>query len=133
MANLPAWFGEVAFIGGPGFISPGRTMEMTMFLEPGNHVVECYVKTEDGVFHNMLGMAFDMYVTEDTTAAAEPTDPTITIDLTNDGFAMDTEEIKAGEHLVQVNFNEPEPPMLANDVQVIEVDDDTDLDAVAER
>ncbi|MFN1835167.1 hypothetical protein AB2B38_007895 [Balneola sp. MJW-20] len=131
LAGLPAWFGEVAFKGGPGFTSPGQTMEMTMFLEPGNHVVECYVKTEDGVFHNMLGMTFDMYVTEDTTNAAEPSDPSLVIDLSNEGFKLNVNQVKAGEHLVAVNFNEPEPPMLANDVQVIKVEEDTDLDAVA--
>jgi len=131
LANLPAWFGDVKFRGGPGFASPGKTVDATVFLAPGNHVVECYIKTEDGVFHNMLGMTFDLHVTPDTTMAQEPSEPTIEIGLTNDGFDVSPAQIKAGEHLIAVHFNEPEPPLLANDVQVIKMDENTDLNEVA--
>lgn len=130
LANLPEWFADVVFRGGAGFTSPGHMSEFTVFLEPGNHVVECYIKNEEGIFHSSMGMMFDLFVTSDTTAATEPSNPTITINLSNEGFETVPEQIKAGEHLVKVNFNEKEPPLLANDVQVVKMDENTSLEEV---
>jgi len=130
LANLPDWFADVVFRGGAGFTSPGQTSEVTIFMEPGNHVVECYIKNEKGIFHSSMGMVFDLYVTADTTGTVEPSNPTITINLSNEGFETVPEQIPAGEHLVKVNFNEKEPPLLANDVQVVKMDESSSLEEV---
>jgi len=50
-ATIPAWVGELVWMGGPGMMSDGVTGEANMYLEPGNYVVECYVKS-NGVQHN---------------------------------------------------------------------------------
>lgn len=55
--DLPAWYWTgVEPMGGPGLVAPGGTSQTTMNLEPGNYVMECYMKTPDGEFHVMEGM-----------------------------------------------------------------------------
>ena len=35
-ATMPAWVGDLTWLGGPGMMSDGVTGEATMYLEPGN-------------------------------------------------------------------------------------------------
>lgn len=130
LGELPDWFAEVVFTGGPGFISPGKMQETTVYLGPGNYVLECYVKTQEGIFHGELGMVEDLRVTEDSSGVAEPTDPTIEINLSDEGFDV-VGETTPGKHLVAVHFNEDEPPLLGNDVHVVRLDENTFIDSVA--
>jgi hypothetical protein len=48
----------------------GATMEVAhkggRRLEPGTYAIECYVKTEDGVFHTTHGMITGLTVTEES-------------------------------------------------------------------
>ena len=62
-ANLPEWFGDVVFVGGSGLLSPNQVGETTLNLKPGNYIIECYVKMENGVFHTSMGMTKDIVVT----------------------------------------------------------------------
>lgn len=128
-AELPAWFEDLVFRGGTGFVSPGRTTETTLYLEPGNYVIECYIKTADGVFHWNLGMYADLKVTADMNDAEPPADPTIEITITDDGFDV-VGEPRAGKHLVAVHFAQETPALIAKDVHVVRLDDETDIDAV---
>lgn len=129
LGELPDWYAKVVFTGGPGFTSPGKSTENTVYLEPGNYVIECYVKNEDGIFHSALGMIEDLKVTEDSSGIAEPADPSIKINLSNKGFDVEGEPTP-GKHLVAVNFNEDEPPLLGNDVHVVRLGD-VSVDSVA--
>jgi len=45
LKTIPAWIGDIIYMGGPGMMSNGVVGEATMYLEPGDYVVECYVKT----------------------------------------------------------------------------------------
>lgn len=108
--ELPAWFGEVVFIGGPGLTAPGRTSRATIHLDPGTYLVECYVKT-DGVFHSynpdpdVYGMVAEFTVTEAPSGASEPT-PSLRITLSGaDGIEVEGEPT-AGEHIVAVHFED---------------------------
>lgn len=131
LADLPGWFSEVVFTGGPGFTSPGKTTDATVYLQPGNYVLECYIKTSDGVFHGMLGMIRDLKVTSDTTEATAPVKPTIEITLTNEDFDVQG-ELTPGKHLVAVHFEAEEPPLLGNDVQVVQLSDEgASIDSIA--
>lgn len=130
LGELPQWFAEVVFSGGPGFTSPGNTTETTVFLEPGNYMVECYVKTKEGDFHSALGMFGDLRVTKDSTGVPEPTGATLEINLSNNGFDVHG-ETTPGKHLVAVHFNEDKPPLLGNDVQVVRLEGNTSIDSVA--
>lgn len=81
--QLPAWFGEIVFVGGPGLTSPGRVSEATVELEPGTYLLECYVKTA-GIFHSynpdptVVGMVHEFTV---RAAASERAEPTATVHL----------------------------------------------------
>lgn len=91
--QLPAWFGEVVFLGGPGLIGPAQTAQTTLRLDPGTYVLECYVKT-DGVFHSfnpmpgVMGMVHELVVTDESNGASGP-DLDVTVSISSeDGFEV---------------------------------------------
>lgn len=126
---IPAWYAEVVPMGGPGFLSPGRTGETTVRLEPGTYVMECYVKTPDGRFHGELGMIQQLTVTADSTGAAEPSGG-VEVVLSNAGIAGPA-NLTVGEHTVAVRFSEQPEAGLGNDVHLVRLEEDTDLEALA--
>ena len=87
--DLPAWFGDVVFMGGPGLTAPGHVSEATINLAPGTYIFECYVKT-NGVFHSYnpdsttFGMVREFSVTDDTSGAPEPV-ATVHLSLSSTG------------------------------------------------
>lgn len=132
--TLPEWFSDVVFLGGPGFISAGRTAQATVYLEPGTYVIECYVKT-NGMFHSYnpspdsYGMAHELTVTEDSAAAPEP-DGTIRITLSSeDGIEVEG-DVSPGEHTVAVHFSDQQvhENFVGHDVHLVRLREDTDLD-----
>lgn len=128
-AAIPAWYAEVVPMGGPGFLSPGRVGETTVRLEPGTYIVECYVKTPDGLFHGELGMIQQITVTADSTGAAEPTGD-VEVVLTNAAIEAPA-TLGVGAHTVAVRFAEQPEVGLGNDVHLVRLEEDTDLEAVA--
>lgn len=130
LAELPEWFGEVRFMGGPGVISPGGTSQATVYLEPGNYSMECYVKTAEGKFHSTLGMIHGFTVTEETSGAEPPSDATIEMQLSNEGFGIEGEP-SPGLHTVAVHFAEDSPPLLGNDVHLVRLGEGTDAEDAA--
>ena len=128
-AELPEWFNDLIFRGGPGFVSPGRITEATLYLEPGNYVMECYIKTADGVFHWNLGMYKDLRVTEETSSARPPENPTIEITITDEGLEV-IGDVVAGKHLVAVHFAQETPALIAKDVHVVRLDEGVNIDEV---
>jgi hypothetical protein len=130
LGELPDWFSEIRFMGGPGLVAPERVAETTVFLEPGNYVMECYIKTDEGVFHSALGMIRGLRVTEERSPAAEPSNPSLRMTLTNEGFGVEG-RITPGKHTVAVRFAEENPPLLGNDVHVARLEAEADLGAVA--
>lgn len=106
--ELPAWFGEIVFLGGPGLTAPGGTSQATVYLEPGTYLLECYVKT-NGVFHSYnpdpsgQGMVHQFEVTAEASEAVEPT-ATLRLDVSSsDGIQM-TGSPTRGEHTIAVHF-----------------------------
>jgi len=128
--NLPDWFPEIVFRGGVGFLSPGHRGEATLYLEPGNYVMECYIKNADGVFHWNLGMHLDLQVTDEVSDAKPPADPTVEIITTNTGLTVEGEP-RVGDNLVAVHFQQQTPALIAKDVHLVRVDDGVDLDVTA--
>lgn len=127
--NLPDWFGDLIFRGGPGFTSPGQTTEATLYLEPGNYVMECYVKTADGVFHWGHGMHSDLHVTGDESGAPEPDEPTLEVVLSDAGIRIEG-PVTAGEHLVAVRFQEENPGLFGKDLHVARLDAGSSVEEV---
>lgn len=139
LGALPDWYGDVIYTGGPGMVSPGGTTEVVAFLEPGTYVIECYVKTEDGVFHSVLGMIDEITVTEESHDAAPP-DAGPTVVLRNpepdDGSAPESGievdgTVTAGPQVIEVRFEAENPPPLANDLHLVRLEDDEDVAEVA--
>lgn len=135
--EIPEWFGQVVFAGGPGLVAPGGTAETTVFLEPGTYVIECYVKT-DGIFHSYnpdpstYGMVHELTVTRDSSDAPEPeADLRVTIS-TERGIEFEGEPAP-GDHVVAVHFESqgPHENMIWHDVNLARLEQDTDLAVLA--
>jgi len=127
-ANLPAWYANAKGMGGIGMISGGQTGITTLKLIPGNYVMECYIKTDNGQFHSELGMINPITVSKEVTQM-EPPKANIDITLTNDSMEV-TGNIVAGENNFAVHFNEHPSVGLGNDIHLIKVDKNTNMDRV---
>ena len=135
--QLPAWFGDIVFIGGPGLVSGGLSGEATVYLEPGRYSVECYVKTA-GVFHTMnagdgsRGMLHELIVSDADGGAMEPT-ATVTVDISGDGIAIADGAFAAGSNMVRVNYlsQQVHGNFVGHDVHIARLEDDTDMNGLA--
>ena len=136
-STMPAWVADLVWMGGPGMMSDGVTGEATMYLEPGNYVVECYVKS-DGVQHNFnpepgeLGMMMALTVLPQEGGMAEP-EANVTLELTNDGVRIARGAFQKGENIVRASFVEQQlyNNFVGHDAHVFRIDADTDVDAAA--
>jgi hypothetical protein len=135
--ELPEWFGQLVFMGGPGLISPGQTGQASVFLEPGTYLLECYVKT-GGVFHSYnpdpstYGMILQFTVTEAASGAPEP-EATLEIRLSSEHGIEVEGEVVPGEHTVAVHFEDQKvhENFVGHDVHLVRLSGDTDLDELA--
>ena len=131
--DLPAWFGEIVFLGGPGLTSPGRTSQATVYLEPGTYLLECYVKT-GGIFHSYnpdpssYGMVHEFTVTDETSEAVEPS-ATIQIEISTAGGIVVEGALVPGEHTVAVHFVDQtvHENFVGHDIHLVRVAGDLDL------
>jgi hypothetical protein len=130
--ELPAWFFNIVFTGGPGLTAPGGSSEVTVYLEPGTYVLECYVKTPAGQFHSYLGLVTQIVVTDEDNGVAEPA-PTMELTVRNDGFTFPS-EIRPGHHVVAVHFAEQQTNgnFVGNDVHLVRLSGDTDLNTLSD-
>lgn len=131
-AKIPEWFPTVKRRGGPGFTAPGRSSRTTVYLEPGDYVIECYVraKEESDSFHNKHGMLRPLVVTE-ASVAAQPPEADVEITLRN--YRMTVEgEMTAGRQTVRVRVEEEPEGLILHNVQLAALaDDQTPRDAAA--
>lgn len=127
---LPEWFADVREMGGAGLVAPGHSEQVTVELDPGYYVIECYVKSKAGVFHGSLGMARPLIVTSERSAGAPP-QADLEITLTNTGIGA-PERVSAGYHTVAVHYQEQPGLGLGNDVHVARLEEGTSLDEVAQ-
>lgn len=128
-SELPPWFSDLVFRGGPGYVSPGQTTEATLFVTPGNYVMECYVKTADGVFHWNLGMYADLRVTNEESNAEPPIGATLKLTTSDQGLEF-AGNPTPGEHLVAVHFQQETPTLVAHDVQLVRLEEDSDFEEI---
>lgn len=130
LGTLPEWYSQVYFNGGSGLLMPGRQTEFMTYLKPGNYIIECYIKTEDGTFHSILGMIETLVVNEELNKRSEPMNASLALYPSADGYNIKGDLI-AGDHLVAVHFTEDKFGFLGNDVHVIKLSDETNLEKVA--
>lgn len=131
--ELPDWYGQVQFMGGPGLTAPGRASETTVHLEPGDYVLECYVKTADEEFHSYLGMISGLTVTEERSGGTEPRSSMEVTISADDGIQFDGGDVRPGTHSVAVEFADQtaHEHFLGHDVHLVRIDGDTDEEEVA--
>jgi hypothetical protein len=119
--DLPPWFGQVVYSGGVGLIAGGEVAQVTLDMDSGVYVFECYVKS-NGVFHNVEGMAAELHVTGDDMEYSFPDAP-ITIQVNEDGFAMEGVPL-AGLNTFKVNYNSQRvhENFVMHDVNIVRLD-----------
>lgn len=123
---IPAWFFNVTYRGGPGLTAPGRVSETTVDLvQPGTYLMECYVKSPDGMFHSSMGMQKQFTVTAGS-SVAEPPDADITLSLSGAGIDMQG-TATAGAHVVRVQFGAAPEGGFPYDVHLARLSADADL------
>lgn len=128
--SLPEWFADLAFVGGPGIVAPGRTTETTLELEPGNYVMECYMKTAEGEFHYIEGMVRPFVVAEDRSNA---TPPPADIRVTLSNFDMAVEgDLTSGTHTVAVHVAENPDDGFGHSAHLARLDSDAEIDEVVQ-
>ena len=128
--ELPAWFGEIVFLGGPGLTSPGLTSEATVHLEPGTYLLECYVKT-DGVFHSynpdpqIQGMVREFTVTETSSEAPRP-EPTVLMAISSTSGIEMAQTPSPGVQTLAVHFTDQTvyENFVGHDVHLFRLPDD---------
>lgn len=136
-AGIPAWIGDLVYMGGPGLIGDGVTGEATMYLEPGNYIVECYVKTA-GMQHNYNpdpnehGMVLPLTILDEPGGMAEP-DANVTLEIRNTGYTLSEGAFHAGVNHVRARFVEQRlyNNFVGHDVHVFRIEPEMDVDAAA--
>ncbi len=135
--ELPEWFGGIEFLGGPGLVGPGNVAETTVYIEPGNYMLECYVKT-DGIFHSynpdptQNGMVLGLTVTGENNGNDEPT-PTMELSISSENGMSFTGDPVEGINVVKVTFADQGvyENFVGHDVHLVKIEEDSDQAEVA--
>lgn len=131
--DLPAWYFDVVFMGGPGLVAPGETAETTVFLEPGTYVLECYVIT-DRMFHSSHGMLEGFEVTVEESGAPAPTaDVEVTVSSDGDTGGIEVDgEFRPGKQTIAVHFADQvvHGNFLGHDLHIARVEDESQVEDV---
>lgn len=107
ISETAPWFFDpgAKTMGGPGFTAAGSTSKTTVHLEPGEYIVECYVKNEDEVFHSYIGMLEHIRVTEETSDIEEPESTNIVTISSTEGITID-QPLTEGAHTIEIVFKD---------------------------
>lgn len=119
---LPEWYPGVQPASGVGLTSPGRIARTSVNFEPGTYVMECYVKTPEGVYHTMLGMLREITVTDDPSGNGPP-EPDVLLSISNDAIEVEG-ALTAGQHVVGVDVMENPEGLLKHDIHLIRLDNE---------
>ncbi|SMO79388.1 hypothetical protein [Fodinibius sediminis] len=126
---LPDWADGIKYVNARGLVSPGRSAEKTVYLEPGLYAVDCWVKTEDGVIHLVNGMTRPLTITDESTNSPEPSVENI---ITLKEKEIDVQwKAEAGSHSFAVlmeadSLGNP----VHNNIHLIKTEGNTDLNEV---
>ena len=97
-------------------------------FDPGTYVLECYVKTPDGMFHTSLGMARELTVVAGPSSTKPPAaDLEIAF---ADGVMEAPAAVQSGSHTVAVHYRQAAEGLLANDVHVAPLSDGVEADLI---
>ncbi len=129
--NLPKWFFNVIYSGGIGLVSPGKIAETTLKLEPGNYIVECYVKMDNGMFHTSMGMATSLFVSNEVSEQKELV-PTVSVLISGEEGIVFNDTIKKGKQIFSVYFKDQKSHenFLGHDINLVKIEKGADLKAL---
>jgi hypothetical protein len=135
-AEIPEWFGQIEFLGGPGLVGGGRTAETKVFLPPGTYLIECYIKS-NGIFHsynpapNAFGMVRTLIVTENPSSMREPVTPTRVTVSSSRGIEI-SGSLAPGRNTVAVHFADQKlhENFVGHDLHVARLSPTSDLAAL---
>lgn len=133
--SIPEWESKLTYHGGPGFISGNRSTEATQYLEPGNYILECYIKS-DGIFHSYspepgkLAMLLPLRVTDTPGNMAEP-EANATLTINETGIQLTEGDLKTGKNSIRVKFDTQIrfPSFVGQDVHIMRINTDADVQA----
>jgi hypothetical protein len=126
---LPEWSDEVKYLSSRGLVSPGRSAEKTIYMEPGKYTLDCWAKTSDGFIHLSRGMTRPITVTEESANSSEPA-PESNITLHQNEIEVNW-SASLGRHTFALNLDEGNDgrPVHRN-IHLIKLNKDTNLQAV---
>ncbi|MFV8225492.1 hypothetical protein [Christiangramia aquimixticola] len=127
--SLPSWYWGVVLQGGPGLVSPNRAAESTVYMTPGNYVIECYVKTKNGIFHSSIGMIEGIKVNDKPSKIKEPKS-TIDLSISSTNGIQVSGKIRPGHHVVSVYFEDQATygHFLGHDVHLVKLSPEANID-----
>ena len=127
--KLPAWFFEVIFSGGSGLVSPNTSSLTTFKLKPGYHIIECYVKMENGKFHSTMGMAKEIFVT-DKSSKLTPPEASINITISSTEGISYENSISKGNQIFSVYFKDQivHENFVGHDINLVKLDESASLE-----
>lgn len=128
--NIPNWFYSAVRMGGLGLLEAGSAARVTLKLEPGNYFMECYLKTADGEFHAIEGMARPLTVTNKSTGA-HPPEADFEMTLSNEGIDI-SDDLTAGQQTIAVHFAEHPEIGPQHDVHLAKLNNQTELSEIVE-
>jgi len=126
--KLPEWFSQVYQVGGVGLVSSKTSAETTLKLEPGEYIIECYVKMANGTFHTTMGMAKTI-VASDEDSGNTPPESTVEIKISKaEGIQYD-KAIGKGKHVFAVHFEDqgPHENFVGHDVNLVKLIEGSDI------
>lgn len=128
-AEIPAWYWtEAAPRGGPGMAAPGLISQATVRLEPGLYVMECFMKTPEGVLHWVEGMIRPLVVTAEASGAPAP-EADLHMTLRADTFIVEG-DLTPGVHTVALTFEEQPEVGFGNDVHLARLEPGMDAESL---
>ncbi len=127
--QLPEWFSDVKFLGGTGLLSPNTTGETTLYLEPGNYILECYLKMSNGIFHTSMGMTKDLVVSEEK-SGNESLQANINISISSTEGIMTKDSIVEGLQTFSVHYLDQivHENFVGHDVNLVKLEGDANLE-----
>ena len=131
--EIPVWFyDEVISVGGAALTEPGERARVTIDLEPGTYVLECYVKRPDGTWHTELGMQRTVVVAsnEQPTDAAPP-EPDATMTLSNYEIEI-AGHIPAGPSVIEVRAESRPDGLMPHDINLFRLEEGVAVPEIVE-
>lgn len=131
--ELPAWFyDEMISVGGPALTEPGESARVTIELEPGKYVLECYVMRPDGTWHTELGMQQTLTVSDDEREVpTAPPDADVRMTLSNYSIELEG-EIGPGSNVIEVRAKDRPDGLMPHDINLFRLKEDAGVTEIVD-